>query len=124
MSDRAAAYQPGGRHVLMDLEGVDAALASDVAYLLEHAKAAATQAGAKVIGSHAHSFGPGQGVAGVILLAESHLTFHTWPEHNVATLDAFMCGSCQPELAMELLAMALKAQVSRARVVLRGRVPG
>jgi S-adenosylmethionine decarboxylase len=58
---------------------------------------------ARVLFSHFHAFGEGQGVTGVVLLAESHITIHTWPECGFAAADIFMCGSAQPELALALI---------------------
>jgi S-adenosylmethionine decarboxylase len=48
-----------------------------------------------VLFSHFHAFGEGQGVTGVVLLAESHITIHTWPECGFAAADIFMCGSAR-----------------------------
>jgi S-adenosylmethionine decarboxylase len=57
---------------------------------------AAEAAGATVLHSHIHKFGPGGGVSGVVVLAESHISIHTWPERQFAAIDIFMCGSCDP----------------------------
>ena len=50
-----------------------------------------------------HHFGEEQGVSGVAVLAESHISVHTWPERNFAAFDIFMCGSCDPEAALPVL---------------------
>ncbi len=63
-----------------------------------------------------HGFGSGAGVTGVALLAESHITVHTWPERGYAAFDVFMCGDCDPEAAASTIAQA----VPGARVVMRG----
>lgn len=113
-------YDAKGTHVLADLKGADAALLADGAWLEQVACEAARLAGATVLFAHTHGFGAGQGVAGVVLLAESHLTFHTWPEHGAAALDAFMCGDCQPERALEHLVKALGARNVHYRRIERG----
>lgn len=117
------AFLAQGTHVLGDLHGADPAMLADAAFLERAATQAAELAGAKVLGVNCHHFGAGQGVAGVVLLAESHLTFHTWPEHGFAALDAFMCGDCKPQLAIDWLSKVLRAQSSVVRVIERGTVP-
>ena len=57
---------------------------------------AAEDARATVLNGHFHSFGSGLGVSGVLLLAESHISIHTWPERRFASIDVFMCGKCNP----------------------------
>ena len=56
----------------------------------------ARDAGATVLHGHFQSFGPGQGVSGVLVLAESHISIHTWPDRRFAAIDIFMCGNCDP----------------------------
>ena len=58
------------------------------------------------------SFGGEGGVTGVLLLAESHLSIHTWPEHGFAAIDIFLCGRLRPEAAKDTLQHALKAERS------------
>nr|WP_236251050.1 adenosylmethionine decarboxylase [Jeongeupia sp. HS-3] len=65
--------------------------------------AAAAAAGATVLFGHVHPFGAGQGVTGVLLLMESHISIHTWPEHGFAAVDVFMCGDAKPERALASL---------------------
>lgn len=109
--------------MLGDLHGADPEMLADAAFLERAARQAAELAGATVLSVNCHHFGAGLGVAGVVLLAESHLTFHTWPEHGFAALDAFMCGDCRPQLAIEWLSNALRAQSSVVRVIERGTAP-
>lgn len=113
-------YLARGLHAVADIKGADPALLADGAFLQRVAAEAAQLAGATVLFSHAHSFGEGQGIAGVVLLSESHLTFHTWPEHGSACLDAFMCGSCTPEKALSHIAKALRAETVRSQTLPRG----
>jgi S-adenosylmethionine decarboxylase len=112
-------HQPRGRHVLADLSGVDADKLCDCAAIDRLLRAAAAAAGAHVLHSHFHGFGPGQGVTGVALLAESHISIHTWPEHGYAAADIFMCGEAQPELALQVLRSALTPQTCRAQTIER-----
>jgi S-adenosylmethionine decarboxylase len=73
-----------------------------------------------VLGSHFHQFGAGGGVSGVVLLAESHLSVHTWPESGFAAADVFMCGHADPEVAIEVVLAALEPSERRVEVVVRG----
>ena len=54
-------------------------------------------AGATVLNQQWHHFGEGYGITGVVMLAESHMSIHTWPEHGYAAIDVFMCGDCDPK---------------------------
>lgn len=103
----AAIHQPAGQHLLADLSGIEAARLSDCALLEKLLRQAAQAAGAHVLFSHFHGFGTGLGVTGVVLLAESHITIHTWPENGYAAADIFMCGAAQPELALAVIEQAL-----------------
>jgi S-adenosylmethionine decarboxylase len=93
-------HAPSGTHVLADLSGIAAEKLSDCVALQQLLCEAALAADARVLFSHFHAFGEGQGVTGVVLLAESHITIHTWPECGFAAADIFMCGNAQPELAL------------------------
>ncbi|MCX7373892.1 MAG: adenosylmethionine decarboxylase, partial [Alphaproteobacteria bacterium] len=56
--------------------------------------------GATILHGHFHHFSPNGGVSGVLVLAESHVSIHTWPEKNFAALDIFVCGACDPYKAI------------------------
>ncbi len=80
-----------GLHILADLYGVDPDLidrVEDIRHLLE---SAVKVAGLTKISSHYYQFQP-HGATGVVLLAESHISIHTWPEHGLATVDVYTCG--------------------------------
>ena len=109
-----------GRHVLADFRGVAAAGLSDAAALERQLLAAADAAGARVLSAHFHHFGEGAGVTGVVMLSESHISIHTWPEHGYAALDVFMCGAARPERALDSLRAALAPASVRVTVVDRG----
>jgi S-adenosylmethionine decarboxylase len=80
----------------------------------------ALAAGARILHSHFHSFGEAMGVTGVVLLAESHISIHTWPEYGFAAADIFMCGDAQPRLALEVIEFALKPASSIVQTIARG----
>ena len=63
----------------------------------------ARAAGATILHSHFHHFSPNGGVSGVVVLAESHISIHTWPERNFAALDVFMCGDAKPAKTVPVL---------------------
>ncbi len=103
-----------GRHLLIECFGDHAAL--DAADLEALMRDAARAGGASVLGCHMHGFGQAHGVTGVILLAQSHITVHTWPERGYAAFDVFMCGDCDADRATAVIAEA----VPNARVQTRG----
>lgn len=114
-----SAHLPAGTHLLADLNGIDAHKLSNSAALETLLRRAAEAAQARVLFSHFHAFGEGLGVTGVVLLAESHITIHTWPECGFAAADIFMCGSAQPELALALIADALQPSSSSVKTIQR-----
>lgn len=96
-----------GRHMLADFHGVEPALLIDAPSIEALLTRAALRAGATPLFGKFHQFGEGQGITGVMLLQESHISIHTWPEYGFAAVDVFMCGTAQPELAIALLRDAL-----------------
>ncbi len=108
-----------GRHLLADLYGCP--VLDDVALIETALRAAADSAGATVIGLHLHHFGQGQGVTGVALLAESHMSIHSWPEHGYAAIDIFLCGARHdPAAALATLARHLAPERMTRTMVRRG----
>ena len=105
----ATPHLPLGTHLLADLSGIAAPRLRDCDALEHLLRAAASTAGAQVLHSHFHSFGAGMGVTGVVLLAESHISIHTWPECGFAAVDIFMCGAARPQLALDAIKDALQA---------------
>jgi S-adenosylmethionine decarboxylase len=121
------AHAPHGLHCLADLSGVRAELLIDCAFLEATLREAAKAAGAQVLFARFHSFGSGLGVTGVVLLAESHVTIHTWPEARFAALDIFLCGRADTARALQALVGALAPESCRVQNVARGvddPVPG
>jgi S-adenosylmethionine decarboxylase len=83
-----------GSHLLLDLWG--AINLEDAKQVEQVLIAAAEDAGATALHAHVHRFESGGGVSGVVVLAESHISIHTWPERAFAAIDIFMCGACDP----------------------------
>lgn len=111
-------YTPG-THLLLDLYGSEA---QDSALRLETLLCdAARAAGAHVIATHFKTFEKNGGVTGVVLLAESHISVHTWPELDFMAIDIFMCGAAKPEIARRQIEAALRPLRSEVTVVARGQ---
>ncbi len=99
-----------GRHFLLELKDCDRDLLNDLDALKTLLRAAAVDCGAEILGDSFHRFSP-QGVSGVVVIAESHLFIHTWPEHGYAAVDIFTCGTrVKPELAADILIKKLGSQ--------------
>ena len=73
-----------------------------------------------MLGTHIHDFGEGMGVTGVVILAESHISIHSWPEHDYAAIDIFMCGEADPQIALNSLQVLLHPSSTRIQVLPRG----
>jgi S-adenosylmethionine decarboxylase len=81
---------------------------SEIALVESTLREAAEACGATVLHVHVHEFASNGGVSGVAVLAESHISIHTWPELDFAAFDIFMCGNCAPENAMPVLRRAFR----------------
>jgi S-adenosylmethionine decarboxylase len=77
-----------------------------LAYIDATLRASVVACGATLLHLHLHHFTPNSGVSGVAVLAESHISIHTWPERDYAALDVFMCGDAQPHKAIEIMRAA------------------
>ena len=92
-----------GKHLLLELKDCDRRALNDLDFLRSILLKAAEECGATALGESFHQFSP-QGVSGVVVIAESHLFIHTWPEYGYAAVDIFTCGSSvKPEKAAGLL---------------------
>lgn len=117
MSGSTSTY---GDHYLVDLHGCDATLIATVEPTQQALLSAATRCGSTIIEHHFHQFSP-HGVSGVILIAESHFSVHTWPEENFVAVDVFTSGQVmKPEVAIEILEEAFRAERVDTLVVTRG----
>jgi S-adenosylmethionine decarboxylase len=108
-----------GCHLIADLHGCSGL--DDEELIRTALASAAAAAGATLLDLRLHAFGPGQGVTGVALLAESHMSIHSWPEHDYAAIDIFMCGRRNDlDAALRCIATALKAQRVSTTSLARG----
>jgi S-adenosylmethionine decarboxylase len=105
-------FDARGSHWLIDCFGVDATLLADATHLEAMLCNAADDAGAKRLFQYFHRFGVAadSGVTGVVLLAESHITIHTWPDQRFAAIDLFLCGDTKPERALARIERELKPE--------------
>jgi S-adenosylmethionine decarboxylase len=92
-----------GRQLLLELKDCNVEVLNDKDYLRSCLHDAADRIGATVVNECFHAFSP-HGISGVLVISESHICIHTWPEHGYAAIDIFTCGdSVQPELAINPL---------------------
>ena len=112
-------HAPVGKHCILELYSCSSRKLDDEAFLRSTITNAVQQAGATLLQLISHRFDP-QGVTGLALLAESHLSIHTWPESGYAAVDVFTCGDhTMPELACHELVHALEAGRYSLRSFLR-----
>lgn len=123
-SESSAAPAPPscqGTHLICELYEVSSRL-TDEEYVADALEAAARACGATHLETRLHPFEENGGVTGAVLLAESHITIHTWPEHSYAAVDVFLCGDCDPEAALPVLEEAFGPETMEHRVMERGRI--
>ncbi|MHA6717811.1 adenosylmethionine decarboxylase [Sphingomonas sp. RS6] len=107
-----------GQHLIADL--AEATRLTDAAHVEACLVAAAAAAGATLLEVRLHSFGAGQGVTGVALLAESHISIHTWPEYGTACVDIFLCAATHDlQAGLDAIVLRLGATVQRCTVMER-----
>lgn len=107
-----------GAHLIVDLHS--ASRLDDADYIERTLIEAVNAAGATLLHIHLHRFSPGGGISGVAVLAESHISIHTWPEHAFAALDVFMCGQCDPRDTIAVLQRAFAPGSIDVQEFLRG----
>jgi len=108
-----------GKHCILELYECDSAKINDEAFIRTSLTSASKIAGAKLLNMITHRFQP-QGVTGLALLAESHISIHTWPESRYAAIDVFTCGQqTMPERACELLAKEFGSRTHSLKSFLR-----
>ena len=111
-----------GTHLLMELNECNATVLDDMDLIKRALLDAADEAGATVVGELFHKFSP-VGVTGIVCIAESHISIHTWPEHAYAAVDIFTCGEkFKPFEAAHLIADSLQSQHCNVMEVKRGAV--
>jgi S-adenosylmethionine decarboxylase len=107
-----------GVHLIVDLHGASGLDDIDlIETTLRHCVEAAR---ATLLHIHLHHFQP-NGVSGVAVLAESHISIHTWPDAHYAALDVFMCGKASPDACIPVLREAFKAERVEVNEILRGQ---
>jgi S-adenosylmethionine decarboxylase proenzyme len=106
--------------LLVELYDCDKEALNDLGFLREAMLTAAIECGAVVLGDSFHHFSP-QGVSGVVIIAESHLSVHTWPEYGYAAVDIFTCGTTvEPEKAARVLIEKLGSKNHSLTEIKRG----
>jgi len=95
-----------GTHLIVDLIGAERL--DDLDHVERTLRDCVEAAGATLLHIHLHHFTPNGGVSGVAVLAESHISIHSWPECGYAALDVFMCGSAAPERTIDVLRRAFR----------------
>lgn len=113
-----------GRHILFEAFGCDSQVLNSVEEVERAMVEAALAAGAEIREVAFHKFSP-QGVSGVVIISESHLAIHTWPEYGYAAIDVFTCGEkVDPWDACDYLTKAFRPQHSTAMEIKRGVFAG
>ena len=105
-----------GTHLLVEYHGCNKERLDDKEFLEQLFEDAAKATGANVVATVFHRYSP-QGVSGVVVIEESHLSLHTWPEYGYAAVDIYTCGDCDPYKANPVLMAGLgagKAEIMRA----------
>jgi S-adenosylmethionine decarboxylase len=107
-----------GVHLIIDLHGAEGL--DDIDLIERTLRRCVTGARATLLHIHLHHFHP-NGVSGVAVLAESHISIHTWPDAGYAALDVFMCGKADPDACVPILREAFSARRVGVNELLRGR---
>jgi spermidine synthase len=111
-----------GRHILVELYDCSPDLLNDVVHVEKSMEDSARKAGATIINSSFHHFSP-FGVSGVIVIQESHLAIHTWPEYGFASIDLYTCGdTVDPWVSYTFLKTRLRAAHGSAMEMRRGEL--
>ncbi len=111
-----------GRHLLVEYYNCDIEYLDDVERIRQSMIEAAELSGATIISETFHHFSP-HGVSGVVVIAESHLAIHTWPEHKFAAVDLFTCGDdVDPWVGFKHLKDALKSEYFTVMEMRRGLI--
>jgi S-adenosylmethionine decarboxylase len=108
-----------GAHLIVDL--YEARRLDDIDHIEATLRRCVAAAGATLLHIHLHHFEPNGGVSGVAVLAESHISFHSWPEAHYAALDVFMCGDAEPEKCVPVLREAFSPTRVAVSELLRGQ---
>ncbi len=110
-----------GKHIILELHKCNPDILKEPDQVKDIMEAAANVMGATIVISTFHHFSP-LGVSGVVVIKESHLTIHTWPEHQYAAIDIFTCGHLHFEKGIDLLVSKLEAKESSRKTFSRGKL--
>jgi len=108
-----------GRHVISELWGCNFDKLNSMESIEKIFVEAALKSGAEIREVAFHKFAP-QGVSGVVIISESHLTIHSFPEHGYASIDVYTCGNLDPNIAADYIADALGAKTRETIEIPRG----
>jgi len=109
-----------GIHLIAEFWGSDPQILKDSDLIRSCLIRAAREAGATVLSDSFHYFGEESGVTGVVVLSESHISIHTWPEEGYSAVDIFMCGQCDPRSAIPVIADGLQSKAVDQNLLFRG----
>lgn len=109
-----------GTHLILDLWG--AKRLDNLSLMRQALRNAVDEAGATLLHIHLHHFTPNGGISGVAVLAESHISVHTWPEKEYAAFDIFMCGDAKPHLAADVFKQYFAPSAVQSSEIMRGQV--
>ncbi len=117
---RRDGVQFAGSHFILDLWGATGI--DDLALMETTLRQAVDRCGATLLHIHLHHFSPNGGISGVAVLAESHISVHTWPEYGYAAFDVFMCGNANPVESLPIFEQAFRPARSDIQELMRGRI--
>ncbi|MGB0083803.1 MAG: adenosylmethionine decarboxylase [Rhodomicrobiaceae bacterium] len=107
-----------GTHLIVDVK--NGSRLDDLEHIENTFRKCIEVAGATLLHIHMHHFTPNGGVSGVAVLAESHISIHSWPEYGYAALDIFMCGDTKPHLALDIIREAFQPDELIVQECMRG----
>jgi len=107
-----------GLHIILDIWGIN--FDNSTKTMKKIMKAAVKKGKATLLHIHLHKFGKEEGISGVAVLAESHISVHTWPERDYMAFDIFMCGDTDPFLATEEIIKFFKPNKKKVQIFFRG----
>ena len=109
-----------GTHIIADV-WCKASLLRKQDFLEQMLREAAEISGSTVLHSFFHVFSENNGITGILALAESHISIHTWPEYSFVAVDIYMCGKCSPEKALEKIKEYLDPEKIIVKCIKRGK---
>ena len=110
---------PPAKHYLAEYYGCSRAILNDYESIGKILTGAAERAGARIVKSFFHQYAP-HGISGVVIIAESHLAIHTWPEYGYAAVDLFSCSALEYEKAFIFIKQGLESKKVQACSIERG----